>query len=915
MARSTLTPEHAKLLERQGITPKWAIEAGVFSAVTASDLPEDLADFNWAVPGIVYPLKHLDGTVTHQLRQDNPGLDENGKPKAKYLQPKNSGTVIAIPKTLDDLSDDTAMDSAQTVKTLLVVEGTKQTLAAAEALRDDPTTWVVGIQGCSGWRQDNFIHEDLVKVVEALGARGAIEILFDQDVASNPDVWRAADALKEVLTVACNVRVDRVKFIHMNLLSGDTSGLDDFLGKLPKGKRPAAMAQLRKKARKLCKPPKAVEAQKAKANADSQWEVRMDGAEIVSIKRVPGFDGEERTVVKQELGAAAVFRRVAQTMNEDTGEITEKTLILDVALPTPEGKVHVHRGLEIPDSKLADVNGWLAKIGGPLSSTVARDYKPQPEIANAIRTMSQRAEVITRIPRFGWYLHEGEWVFLSPGASISKDGARFEIVAWPSQKDLRQIPAADISNPETVRHGAGEMLRLQNCFNEPHQWLIGLAALGLAALPVTPMASLGYFGLRSSGKSTIVQGLTTTINPAWAPPGPPMNTFNGSIAALDLMSKGLNNMIVHYDDLKPEASRQKAEQAMEALDAALRRSYGSPGKARGTFDQNSGTVGLDATDAATPLAVVTGESVPSGGQIADSGLDRLIAVQTFPGKTFRPTPLSEFDNDWRNDEGMAALNDFENTCASGILQVAYTAYRRELAQQINMATASDGSEIPVERRLDAYTRKVNQARREMEATIHTKYGAVLSTGRVSSRARTSIASLLIGLRTILRFIETQGQINASDSAVLQNNFANYLVNLVSNNTQIFLGGNTPEAEQMLDEIRSLISVGDATFDRAESDRKKVIGSIGVLSDGTEVINLAHKNVANSFKDIGTTRKIIETLSPIALTNPEGGPTRRARVGGSNVRVLTIPMSLWDSEYTSGESGKTNQTDTPTPNVM
>src|SRR5262245_36733027 len=103
--------------------------------------------------------------------------------------------------------------------TLVVVEGTKQYLAAVTAARRLDLA-VVGVAGCWGWMSDGNPISDLGEISWAR----PVVVIFDADVASNPEVHEAARRFGEELTMrgAKTVRFAR-------LPDGGTSGLDDVL--------------------------------------------------------------------------------------------------------------------------------------------------------------------------------------------------------------------------------------------------------------------------------------------------------------------------------------------------------------------------------------------------------------------------------------------------------------------------------------------------------------------------------------------------------------------------------------------------------------------------------------------------------------------------------------------------------------
>jgi hypothetical protein len=131
------------------------------------------------------------------------------------------------------------------VSELLIVEGTKQYLAAVSAAPKD--LLVVGMAGCVGWSRDRMPNPHLEKLV--VGVEDVI-IAMDADVARNRMVWDAAKRLGEALEV---LGVKTVR--HLTLAgAGGTVGLDDYLANYDD--RASVLARLLQTAGKLPRPPK-----------------------------------------------------------------------------------------------------------------------------------------------------------------------------------------------------------------------------------------------------------------------------------------------------------------------------------------------------------------------------------------------------------------------------------------------------------------------------------------------------------------------------------------------------------------------------------------------------------------------------------------------------------------------------------
>ncbi|MDO3212618.1 Uncharacterised protein [Mycobacteroides abscessus subsp. abscessus] len=163
-----LTEEHLAYLTEQGIAPEYlALPHVVDSVRSITDFDALPEGFRWTVDrdtasGIVFGWG-LDGTIP-QFRPDFPRPDVGGSPMApKYVFAKGSSASVVVRS---------APDSAAMVGIpLLLVEGTKQSLAAGSALRDQDIT-VAGMPGCHGFRQNKVVSPELVAL-----AKGKTEIL------------------------------------------------------------------------------------------------------------------------------------------------------------------------------------------------------------------------------------------------------------------------------------------------------------------------------------------------------------------------------------------------------------------------------------------------------------------------------------------------------------------------------------------------------------------------------------------------------------------------------------------------------------------------------------------------------------------------------------------------------------------
>jgi hypothetical protein len=143
--------------------------------------------------------------VTARLRRDNPEIDTDGKPRAKYLSPVGDNRHLYFPPGSGDVLRDNTVP-------VIFVEAEKSSLALTCVARRTGRKWlVVGTGGCYSWRGKTGISQNCTgQRVEQTGPlpdlsrptwdndRVAI-IMFDSDTRANRHVRHARWEFAKVL--------------------------------------------------------------------------------------------------------------------------------------------------------------------------------------------------------------------------------------------------------------------------------------------------------------------------------------------------------------------------------------------------------------------------------------------------------------------------------------------------------------------------------------------------------------------------------------------------------------------------------------------------------------------------------------------------------------------------------------------
>lgn len=235
-----LTAAHLQHLAGAAVDELVALEAGVRSVVMPAELPAELSTWRTTsdiVPGILFPSAGPDGATSLQYRPDRAVLLPDDDRPRKYLFPTGSRPVVNVhPRMVKMMS---------TATTIVVVEGTKQTLAAVSCA--PPGTLIVGIAGCQGWRSDGVPVPDW-NLLPIDGAE--VVVAFDADIATNIDVWTAGEQLADHLAI---LGASSVRFL--NPPTGAKAGLDDYLASVAPEARTGVLSALVDRAGELPKKP------------------------------------------------------------------------------------------------------------------------------------------------------------------------------------------------------------------------------------------------------------------------------------------------------------------------------------------------------------------------------------------------------------------------------------------------------------------------------------------------------------------------------------------------------------------------------------------------------------------------------------------------------------------------------------
>lgn len=269
-----LSVAHGDYLAAHAVDLELARTLGVRSLTTradTADLPDVWSNFA-NLPAILFPWTNEEGRTEFQIRPDNPTTDGRGRPR-KYMFRRSMVPVLW------------AVRSVPGSERILVVEGTKQSLAAASYA--PPGVAVYGIAGCRMWQLEGTPIPDL----EVVDGREVVVIL-DTDAAGNPDVYSAGVGLAEALAME---GATKVTFGRLGGGAGGKAGLDDVLAGRSPDRRAGYLARI-------------IDGAKAKP-ADAKPKPKRKGSEVPeSGDRVTIICNRDRRDVINDLTKALIDR-------------------------------------------------------------------------------------------------------------------------------------------------------------------------------------------------------------------------------------------------------------------------------------------------------------------------------------------------------------------------------------------------------------------------------------------------------------------------------------------------------------------------------------------------------------------------------------------------------------------------------
>ncbi|MDC7120259.1 DUF3854 domain-containing protein [Cellulomonas fimi] len=903
---SGLSDQHRAYLEENAVPVALALEAGTYTATDREHLPPTLryvAD-QTRISGIVYAHHTLNGDVIYQY---NPDKEVRVDPDQKYIQEGGVGSIVSVhPRML-------ALIESGRARSLVIVEGTKQYLAAVANAPDD--TLIVGVQGCTSWSKegnplpvlDEFIEivreakaaddevvveaaEAAVEAAEATAAeKGTFKaiaaadkarralvaakkaagtgpeaiVCFDADHATNRSVHDAATRLGSHLRT---IGAGKVRYVR--LPAGGKIGLDEYLAER-KDRALAMLGLIRDAVESLGKAPAAKYKVAGRQWPTSNWEE--------GTIRAPGTVSEDGVVTPGSL-VAGFAARIVETicvvddLNPGRDQIIFHTLAVAIGKEGEPGRVEALI-TRVADADIENPRVWLRRIpdGAGTHAGIQPDRRSTDIIGTAIRVQGA-AHNLRHLARSGWTKHDNRPVYSHADGALGADGGITDVrtnSSGPAGKI--SFPSLADDTPEQALADAREFIRLLAMLRDASSALAVLGAEAYSLTGAEPHAVLAITGPRGNGKTTLTECLGTLVGVALF--GTPMVSFNSTGNAVGGARNGCHNAPLTVDDArKREHIAQQVQQA-EALEQIIRTSYDGPGAARSRMvrdELSADGFSVAPTDKSWPYSIITAEVLPPA-SVVGSTVDRILSFW------ITATAL------WMV-KGQA--DEWRDAAKSGLFNRIGARYVRHLAR---MAERDHGGDIA------GVGAEAHRQRTEYEADV-TMWAAEPNDGSMplalTPRQAEVTAPPIVGLHWLLKSIEDATGMLADDDLVrelkaLRFAVADGCMRAITRHATVEMGDDATGPEQMLGRVRERIASGKAYVGVGEGvcvgGTTKVAGvpCVALLPDTVaELLHTDHDTV-------------IATLREVAIPDSDGKPTRVVRMpAAGRVRALCVPESVW-----------------------
>ncbi|KIC68740.1 hypothetical protein [Pseudarthrobacter phenanthrenivorans] len=626
-----LSEEHKAFFAARAIHPD---HAQAYTVTDVDGLPEELQFHakkhgDVIFPGLVFEHVDIRGNVTNQYRPDLKPEDvgvakEDGWGKYLFAKGASNGPFVHRLQ----------MHMVGKAKRTAVIEGTAQLRAAiSQAVAGGYIDEVlfVGIPGCTGSVKDGKFSQDwdllLMDSEQMENPKDSdTVIIFDKDVASNPNVYRAAKLLVAHLKTCTGGKV-RVADVPAY---SKTGGLDDYLASQLPSSRSLKLLRLMQDATTKLPPRPAVTAQQRAGENDMPV---MDFTEGVTAFP-PTQVGSTKLPGRILMHAAARIVRSYAEFNDLRPEMIQ-VMRYDLEVTTKvHGVPQAYLVEGLSTAELENPRRWLDRLPSGVGANLSVFTKDIEMITRVIRNVSTQ-ELVDVVKRTGLKVDkDGVTRFMDTEGAIGPEDKITHLRAKVSEETMSGfvLPDPHQIDEETKRAAFRHVFDMWDICVDPTAFLLPLGQAITAIHGVKPKGTYGSVGAKGSGKTTIMDMARSLLGSKIS-----MANFEASPGAVGQLGAGCHMVPLFVDDFQDLSAggRTAIENGVKAINMLLRRGYGGADYARSRLVQNkdTGEWNPEKADPSSPFFSITMErkAIPYG---AESSMDRLLLASVTKANSF-----------------------------------------------------------------------------------------------------------------------------------------------------------------------------------------------------------------------------------------------------------------------------------------
>jgi len=891
-----INAKHAEILKKSAIPLDKAEEVGIVSIEHKEDkILNGFTELRSHVPGLLFPVTGVD-EVTYQIRADQPPEGQG-----KYRFPSGTG-FLAVWKKLPWVKR--TYDEG-TYTRVLIVEGTKQSLAASIHNRDDKTL-VVGIFGCWGWKGvDNDIFPELEPIVTGR----EVIVCFDADVATNESVNEAAVALQKAIK---RINPDGIVKWITNLGSAEAhTGLDDYLGsdavRDPEKEILKLISKAKPRIPKLIKrgEPTNLVPGSLYADESSGMFVKAIIKDGEKIGETPFYEGLVR-VVK---AIYTIDDPIPSSMRDYRSSPTSKVdrYLIEV---TPKGGEPAQ--VEVSVNVFSNPNLWLKYFPAKNQS-----YKiPVPTTASAGRALvnaalnyrSDETEIEYEIKHLGWVMHEDEPFYATSECSVGPSSTITTIRTTKSGNAGKVKMVDPITIPESEKQEVIKTTILaRDLFYRKDLWSLMWGGLACSVGGIHPTGMLYVHGEPGSGKTFWAQAVTAALSPQFAPESEPMANFKNTRIATASAYPPFNNSMIVFDDAKPTTSKYESQKVVDQVDDLARYAYGGQQRqvASRNFDKNVTEVTQSLPGRA--MVVVTAENPPQVQSDTDSAVERMFIVGVKKEHTMVKAGQvpQEFLEVYSNMAGLGGAPILKELGNKGVFNRAISLYARWIAKQMQERYRGCTD-------TETYT-PISWWMQEEAKRRLAPYEDL--TAEYSIRTREVTRAFFIGWDLWTEFAVSERVITADEREQLLAEFREEMSRLIEEYTTQYLKGTNSPFLRVVDAVQGAVGAGRIEL---RMRGEKVHLGYNVTLIGKEVkTRSGQRYVALIPSELqrltSMTTFQIEAIFRAVPGVIIGQPTNFSKSGQQTIRCIWVPMEAWTQQRaTVVEQEEDEEVENPLP---